>query len=77
MTRYRLQLVWLRFKRRALRRERARYNAERAGLDHALRVNAHDAQRVDAAIAAAEDALRHARLARRFPLQAPARGRAP
>lgn len=63
-----LKLAWLRVKRRGLRRERARYNAERAGLDQALRVNARDAEAVDAAITAAEETLRRARFAARYPV---------
>lgn len=68
----RLQLCWLRIKRRGLRRERGRLNAERAGLDWALRRNARDAEDTDVALAAAERALAAARLARRFPLRAQA-----
>lgn len=63
-----LRLVYLRWKLRALRRERGRLYRERAGIEHALAVNARDAQEVEAALVCADETLRRRRFAERYPL---------
>lgn len=46
-----IRLAWLKFKRRALVRERRRLHMERAGYDQALAVNAKDATECEGQIA--------------------------
>lgn len=64
----RLMLWVLRHERSGLRRERARYHAERLGLDQALRENAARDQVLQQDIATVDGELRSMRTARRFPL---------
>jgi hypothetical protein len=61
-----MRLLYLRWMRRALMRERARYHQERAGIDWMLKRNDSDARRCEAAIAAAEEQQRQARFSRRY-----------
>lgn len=65
----RLMLAVLRHERTGLRRERARYHAERLGLEEALRANQQRDNELQRQIAALDCQARAARTRRRFPLE--------